>query len=165
VDSFPTRPTNGARILRLFVNINPIDARVWVTTDPFPKLLSQLGRYVGLPTSSRRRLVWHWENQLVRLLHPRRPRRSFYDAFMLRFHNFLKSNEYFQERCPKHYWTFPPGSAWLLFSDLVCHAALRGRYALEHSYFVSRDALLLPDESPAAILERACGIPMLNRVA
>lgn len=165
VDAFPSRPTNGARILRLFVNVNPVDARVWVTSDPFPRLLHQLGRYVGLPASPRRRLAWRWENHLVRLFHPRRPRRSFYDAFMLRFHNFLKSNDYFQERCPKHYWTFPPGSAWLLFSDYVCHAALRGRYALEHSYFVPRDALFLPDEAPATILENTCGFPVLNQAA
>src|SRR5262249_14440820 len=39
VDAFPSRPTGGHRILRLFVNINLTDPRVWVTSDPFSKLL------------------------------------------------------------------------------------------------------------------------------
>ncbi len=39
VDAFPTRPTNGWRLLRVFVNLNPTDARVWVTSEPFAKLL------------------------------------------------------------------------------------------------------------------------------
>jgi hypothetical protein len=165
VDAFPSRPTNGDRILRLFVNINPADARVWVTSDPFDKLLQQFGRYVGLPISPRRRWMWRWENQLVRFIHPNRPDRSFYDNFMLRFHDFLKANEHFQERCPKHYWTFPPGSAWLVFTDMVCHAALRGRYALEHSYFISRSSLVWPDRAPSALLEQACGITVHNQAA
>src|SRR5205807_1069566 len=33
VDAFPSRPTNGYRILRLFANVNPTEPRVWVTSD------------------------------------------------------------------------------------------------------------------------------------
>src|SRR5437764_4867581 len=33
VDAFPTRPTNGNRILRVFSNISPDIPRVWVTTE------------------------------------------------------------------------------------------------------------------------------------
>src|SRR5438132_5733746 len=33
-DAFPTRPTYGGRILRVFTNINPQQARVWLTGDP-----------------------------------------------------------------------------------------------------------------------------------
>src|SRR3984893_850996 len=51
VDAFPSRPTNGHRILRLFVNINPVDPRIWVTSDPFGKLLDRYGAQAGLPTS------------------------------------------------------------------------------------------------------------------
>src|SRR5258708_20760040 len=49
VDAFPSRPTNGQRILRLFVNINPVDSRIWVTSDPFAKLLERYGAKAGLP--------------------------------------------------------------------------------------------------------------------
>jgi hypothetical protein len=33
---------------------------------------------------------------------------------------------------------------------------LRGRYALEHSYFISPAALAVPDESPEALLRQTC---------
>ena len=33
VDAFPTRPTNGDRILRLFTNLNPTQNRVWITSQ------------------------------------------------------------------------------------------------------------------------------------
>src|SRR5262249_33652871 len=35
VDSFPTRPTGGDLILRLFTNIHPTKPRVWMVSDPF----------------------------------------------------------------------------------------------------------------------------------
>jgi hypothetical protein len=84
---------------------------------------------------------------------------------MLRFHDFLKAHDEFQEKGPKRFWTFVPGSAWLAMTDVTSHAALRGRFALEHSYFVAPESLALPEESPPALLERACGVPMLHRAA
>jgi hypothetical protein len=84
---------------------------------------------------------------------------------MLRFHDFLKANDDFQERGPKRLWTFPPGSAWLAITDTCSHAVLRGRYALEHSYFIAPSALALPDESPAALLARACAASASRRAA
>jgi hypothetical protein len=154
VDAFPNRPSQGARILRLFVNIHTMDPRVWVTSDTFAQVFHRYGRAVGLPQGGR------WNNLLRDgwrgLFDPRRPQRSDYDCFMLRLHNFLKSDEAFQERCRKRFWSFAPGTLWLAFTDGVTHAELRGRYALEHSYFVPRASLALPDLAPAAILERAC---------
>jgi hypothetical protein len=35
VDAFPTRPTNGDRILRFFTNINPVQDRIWLTAQTF----------------------------------------------------------------------------------------------------------------------------------
>src|SRR5262249_24405286 len=96
---------------------------------------------------------------------PGRRQRSPYDTFMLRFHDFLKANDEFQEHGPKRFWSFAPGSAWLVLTDVASHAVLRGRYALEHSYFVAPGSLALPDLSPPALLERACGIPVSNRGA
>jgi hypothetical protein len=102
---------------------------------------------------------------MLGVFRPGRRRRSAYDSFMLRFHNFLKANEEFQEHCPKLYWNFEPGATWLAITDTATHAVLRGRYALEHSYFLPPDVLAVPAESPAALLERACGVPVLHRVA
>ena len=161
IDAFPSRPTNGHRILRLFVNVNLSEPRVWATSEPFGKLLERFGTQAGLPTAQRA----GWTRQVLRLFQPGRARRSPYDAFMLRFHDFLKANDEFQEHGPKRFWIFAPGSAWLVFSDVASHAALRGRFALEHSYFVAPETLALPDESPPTLLERACGIAVLNRAA
>src|SRR5438876_5510032 len=49
VDAFPSRPTQGWRILRLFANLNATEPRVWVTSDTFPALLERYGAEVGLP--------------------------------------------------------------------------------------------------------------------
>jgi hypothetical protein len=165
LDAFPSRPTNGHRILRVFANVNPTEPRVWVTSDPFAKLLARFGQQVGLPKRSGLRWASRLKEGVLRLVHPGRAPRSAYDAFMLRFHDFLKANDAFQERGPKRFWKFPPGSAWLVMTDTASHAALRGRYALEHSYFIAPETLALPDESPPALLERACGAPVLDRAA
>jgi hypothetical protein len=74
---------------------------------------------------------------------------------MLRFHDYLKKNEEFQERTRKRLWKFEPGSAWLAMTDACSHAVLRGRFALEHSYFVSPSVLAVPEESPEALLQQA----------
>ena len=165
VDAFPSRPTNGQRILRLFVNINPTEPRVWATSDSFSRLLERFGQAAGLPTTQGPAWTRRLSNQLLGLFQPGRAKRSIYDSFMLRFHDFLKANDGFQEHSAKRFWTFPPGSAWLVFTDTASHAALRGRFALEHSYFVAPEVLALPAESPAALLERACGMPVLNQAA
>jgi hypothetical protein len=165
VDAFPSRPTNGYRILRVFANVNPTEARVWVTSDRFSKLLAQYGKACGLPADPGTGWVKNLGRQVVRLFQPSRRTRSAYDAFMLRFHNYLKSCEEFQEQGPKHFWNFQPGSAWLVMTDTASHAVLRGRYALEHSYFIAPESLALPPESPPFLLEQACGRPVLCRAA
>jgi hypothetical protein len=165
VDAFPSRPTNGHRILRLFANMNPDEPRVWATSEPFAKLLERFGKEAGLPTVPSAGWSWQLRQRLLGLFTPGRRRRSVYDAFMLRFHDFLKAKEEFQEHGPKRYWSFPPGSAWLVFTDTASHAALRGRYALEHSYFIAPQTLALPAESPPVLLEKACGRPVLDRAA
>jgi hypothetical protein len=164
VDSFPSRPTNGYRILRVFANVNPTEPRVWVTSDPFPKLFERFGKKAGLPGTGS-----GWMGEMVQgfvhLFRPGRARRSPYDSFMLRFHNYLKENSNFQESCCKRIWTFPPGSGWMVMTDTCSHAALRGRFALEHSFFVAPQTLALPRLAPAALLEMACGMPVLVKAA
>src|SRR5262249_40442441 len=161
VDAFPSRPTNGHRILRVFANINPTEPRIWATSEPFARLLERFGKEAGLPEKHSLGWTHQLREQLVRVFHPGRPRRSMDDAFMLRFHDYLKANDAFQERGPKRFWSFMPGSAWVVFTDTASHAALRGRFALEHSYFVAPETLALPAESPPCLLERACGMPVL----
>ena len=76
---------------------------------------------------------------------------------MLSFHDWLKRNRDYQENCRKYYFDLPPGSTWLVFTDVVPHAVLSGRFALEQTMIVSRRSLLRPDRAPASILERLAG--------
>ena len=162
VDNFPSRPSGGARLLRVFANINPSQPRVWMTSDPFPRLLERYGAAVGLPA----REQGGWPQRLTQnVLGLFRRQRSPYDAFMLRMHHFLKNNEQFQEKGPRRYWSFGPGSAWVVFTDSVSHAVLRGRYALEYTFFVPVNCMLDPSQAPVALLQRAAGVPVLRRAA
>lgn len=161
VDSFPTRPLHGARILRFFTNINPTENRRWITSQPFSQLAEQFGgSAVSFPKSIGNSRREELGRKLKRFLHRRGfriPLRSPYDQFMLRLHNFLKENEDFQKNCPKDSWDFPPRSCWAVFTDQVSHAALSGQYALEQTFIVPPKALLFPEEAPVAILERLSG--------
>jgi hypothetical protein len=166
VDAFPTRPTNGWRILRVFANVNFSEPRIWVTSEPFGALLKRYGEQAGLPARGFQvAKAVEFFRDIPRLFRPGYRPRSEYDSFMHRFHNCLKRNEEFQEKSVKHVWTFPPGSAWLAMTDTCSHAVLRGRYALEHSFFVAPKSLALPDEAPAALLAKMCGFPVLRRAA
>jgi hypothetical protein len=162
VDAFPNRPTRGARVLRLFANINPTEPRVWVTSEPFDRLLQRFAaEVVALAEPG-------WGSRLreaVLAVFRAGGRRSAYDTFMLRFHDFLKANAWLQRDAPRRHWAFQPGSAWLAMTDVCSHAVLRGRFALEHSYFIAPHAQALPGESPEALLGRALSVPAPRRAA
>jgi hypothetical protein len=151
IDNFPTRPSNGRRILRLAVNIHPTDPQVWATSERFPQLLARFAGQYRVPA----RTAEEWTaaaQPVIRLFTAGRIGRSAYDALMLRLHHFLKEEDQFQAHAARRVWTFPPGSVWVLFADGVAHAQLRGRFVLEHSFFVPRKCLIRPDESPLARL-------------
>jgi hypothetical protein len=162
VDAFPTRPVFGDLILRCFTNVNSEQSREWMTSDPFGKLaqaeareagLMQFAKTAGDPLQKFRRGL------LKRLARAGAPLvdRSPYDAFMLHFHDWLKSNREFQENCPKYWFNLPPGTTWLVFTDMVPHAVLAGRLALEQTVIVSRNSLANPQLAPSAILEKLAG--------
>ncbi len=165
IDAFPTRPTNGDRILRFFTNIHPEQRRVWLTSEPFPALVRRFAGEAWLLAVARKRSS-PVRQTLARIARTARflpPVRSPYDAIMLRFHHFLKENHQFQESCPKVRLEFPPLSSWLVFTDMVSHAVLAGQYALEQTFIVSRQALLHPDQAPVNILERLARTPLTWR--
>jgi hypothetical protein len=160
VDAFPTRPTHGDRILRVFTNINPAQGRVWVTAETFEGLAERFARQVGIPKAPAAGAQSF--ARLARALGVRQWTRSPYDAFMLRFHDFLKRNSGFQQSSSKQRWEFPPGSCWMCYTDMVSHAVLSGRFALEQTFLVSKQAMVLPDKAPIRILERICGHPLAS---
>ncbi len=83
-----------------------------------------------------------------------------YDEFMHRCHNAMKEDAAFQENTPKHRWEFPPNSAWMVCTDCVSHAVLSGQYALEQTFLIPQSALVAPQVSPLAMLEKIAGHPL-----
>ena len=162
VDAFPTRPTNGARILRVFTNINQSRPRIWNTTSSFKELAERFASDAGLnkfgknggpgPVS-----IVSFARRVSSTLRLTPAGRSPYDSFMLGFHNYLKENASFQSTCDKERLEFPPGSTWLVFTDAVAHAVLSGQFALEQTYIIPRQALVEPESAPISILEKLCG--------
>jgi hypothetical protein len=79
---------------------------------------------------------------------------------MLSLHDRMKTDVRYDAAAPKFRQAFPPGATWLVFTDAVPHAVMEGRFALEQTFFVQRDTLLLPSEAPVAIIERLAGRQM-----
>jgi hypothetical protein len=161
-DSFPTRPTNGDRILRFFTNLNPTQNRVWTTSQTFEAIGSQFAKSLGLPRPSSGNPLARGLRMLAGALRFTGAHRTPYDNFMHRCHNAMKEDVSFRENCTKQRWEFPPGSSWIVFTDCVSHAVLEGQYALEQTFLISRQAMVDPEKSPIAILERIAGYPLSN---
>ena len=166
-DAFPSRPTNGDLILRIFTNIHPSKTRNWITTDPFPILARKYADGAGLreiaasSTSAGGRMLQQSARLLNGLGLPVTPR-SPYDRFMLHFHEYLKRNTEFQENCAKYRFDFPPGSTWLTFTDVLPHSVHSGQHALEQTLIIARSSLADTGNSPASVLEQLCGQSLLS---
>ena len=162
VDAFPSRPTRGGRILRVFTNLNPSKPRVWNTTEGFEVLAQRYAEDAGLmriaEESFLSRTVHDWGEKLGFRGMGRTP----YDMFMLGFHDYLKENTAFQKDCPKARLEFPPLSTWLVFTDGVAHAAMSGQYALEQTVLIPPTALVAPESAPYRILEKIAGRPLVS---
>lgn len=162
-DAFPTRPTFGARILRFFNNIHPSRTRDWVVSDPFAATVKQFApqQIAPRPGSALSR-VGKGAAQAIGLgAAIPSLKRSPYDDFMMRFHNFLKENPRWQLECPKEAVQFPAGSSWMVYTDTVPHAVLAGQYALEQTFLVRPEAMVRPEVSPLRVLEEIAHAPLV----
>src|SRR6266508_3110388 len=92
VDSFPTRPTHGDRIFRVFTNVNPAAPRVWRTGETFPELAERFAVSSGILAGNTRPGMARRFRSAARSARLPVPVRPPYDEFMHRFHNFLKEN-------------------------------------------------------------------------
>lgn len=152
VDAFPTRPTRGARILRFFVNINPSAGRVWNVGEPFDAFMPRLTRAQKISPHFRNSVARGFSRVASRMGLPVADR-SRYDEYMLYLHDWLKENNDFQQNWPKQQLTFPPGCAWMVYTDGVPHAVLTGQYALEQTFIVPPEAFVTPEVAPIHVLE------------
>jgi len=160
-DSFPTRPSHGDRLLRIFTNIHPERARVWITTDHFDALAGQFAERIGLHRKPGTLDTWkHLTARAAARLGLPVVDRPPYDRFMLRIHHAMKEDAGFQASCRKDRWEFPAGSTWIVFTDSASHACLSGQYALEQTFIIRRASLAAPEKAPIAILEKLAGYPL-----
>jgi hypothetical protein len=158
VDAFPSRPTGGGRIMRIFTNLNRSRPRVWNTTENFGAIAERFAKPAGLQkiaedNSALTRVVQNLGAKLGLTAAPRTP----YDMFMLRFHDYLKENADFQRNTPKTQIDFPPLATWIVFTDCVAHAVMSGQYAIEQTFLIPPAALISPDVAPYRILENIAG--------
>jgi hypothetical protein len=158
VDAFPSRPTRGARILRVFTNIHPVQDRVWEVADHFRELAAQFakqaggGRFHEWPGVAR-----SLKRGLVAMGLPVRERTP-YDEFMLRFHDWLKENTAFQTASEgKERRQFAPLATWLVFTDGLPHAVVSGQSVMEQTFLIPIEALVAPEAAPIRVLERIAG--------
>ena len=160
VDAFPSRPTRGGRILRVFTNVNPAKDRVWVVGERFPELAGKFAEAAGVKKFAGGSGVRSLKKGLGRLGLPI-PDRAPYDEFMLHFHDWLKENSEFQRaKEGKEQVSFPPMATWLVYTDGVPHAALSGQFAMEQTFIVPIEALVAPEVSPIRVLEKMAGTSM-----
>jgi hypothetical protein len=162
VDAFPSRPTHGGRILRVFTNINPVRPRVWETTDKFPMLVKTFADDAGLPafakeSGSAGEKIRKTFAPVFKAVGVKGMDRSAYDRFMLRFHDYLKENAEYQTKWPKIRMEFPAGSTWMVYTDQVPHAAMSGQFMTEQTFIIPVKAMVTPERCPLRVLEKHCG--------
>ncbi|MBP0638445.1 Kdo hydroxylase family protein [Cupriavidus sp. AcVe19-6a] len=153
VDSFPSNPMLGKRLLRVFHNIDPAAPRVWRVGEPFGDFARKF-----VPKTHG---MWPGQAALMELLHITKRKRSEYDHRMLQLHDLAKADLDYQRDVPQQEFHFPPGSTWIVFSDQLLHAAMRGRAMMEQTIYLEPQAISDHTHSPEAVLSRMLGRPML----
>ena len=158
-DAFPTRPTRGARILRFFNNIHPTRTRDWVVGEPFRALAPRFapGQIAPRPDTPLTRAAKAAARATGLTAALPALKRTPYDDFMMRFHNFLKENAGWQADAVKEPFQFPAGSSWAVLTDTVPHAVLAGQYALEQTFLLDRAGQVAPEHAPLTVLEGIAG--------
>ena len=153
VDAFPTRPTHGERIVRVFNNVAPHDIpRQWRVGEPFPDFATAF-----LP---RLRPMFPGQSWAMHTIGLTKGRRSAYDHYMLGLHDTGKLDTKYQSTAPQADVAFAPGTTWMCFTDQVLHAALAGRCAFEQTYHLPVAAMAAPEKSPLRVLERLAGLAL-----
>jgi hypothetical protein len=167
VDAGAYGATNGARILRFFVNIHPTRERVWGTKGSFQEIMSRHPELWAAARGGKPRVTID-KGPLDKLysgfigalgsLYPlmRVIDSSPYDRSMRRIHNFMKENPSFRDS-REHYREihFPPLSSWMVFTDGISHSVLTGQHALVTTVLVPLENCRTPEITPYHVLARS----------
>jgi 3-deoxy-D-manno-oct-2-ulosonic acid (Kdo) hydroxylase len=150
VDSFPSTPTRGKRILRVFANLNPSgQSRTWRLGESFEGVAQRYLPSIPGPVRG--------AHLMLKAIGVTKGERSAYDHFMLRLHDRMKADPAYQKEAAQSVQQFLAGSTWIVFTDQVSHAAMRGQYALEQTFYVPVACMLAPSQAPLRVLERLLG--------
>ena len=155
VDAFPSRPSYGERLLRVFTNLNPHGVpRVWRVGEDFETIARRF-----LQQAKPYRL---WQAKLLNAVHATKSLRSEYDHLMLQLHDLMKFDEQYQKNGTQVTVPFPPGSVWVCFSDQATHAVMSGQFMMEQTLYLPPGKEVDPQASPLAILTRLVGRPLVG---
>ncbi len=147
VDSFPSNPTKGKRILRVFTNINSDGkSRIWRVGEPFEEVVKKMVPQVSQPLPG--------AAYFLKALGITKDYRTFYDHYMLQMHNLMKGDANYQKSVRQQEIAFPPGSSWIVFTDQVSHAAMSGQHVLEQTFNLPYSAMLDESTNPLRVLEK-----------
>lgn len=156
VDSFPSNPTKGKRILRVFTNINDLGKpRVWRLGEPFEDVVKKWAPKASSP-------IWGIAT-FLRVLKITKDHRSPYDHYMLQMHDRMKGDMDYQRTVPQQEVHFPAGSSWIVFTDQVSHAAMSGQHVLEQTFHLPSHALKNESLNPLNVLEKFFNKPLVTR--
>ncbi len=147
VDAFPSTPTGGERIIRVFCNVNPNgEPRVWRVGNRFEDVAE---RFVDkLPKASAMKAGF------LNIFKLTKSYRTAYDHYMLELHDAMKFDDGYQQITDQQEILLPPGSTWMVFTDRVPHAAMSGQYLFEQTFHLPVAAMQEPELSPLRILEQ-----------
>lgn len=159
--------TNGDRILRFFININPTRERVWVSKGDFRTVFARYSARAGMtgPGGHIGRLdkgpLDHLRSALVRGLCNITPLArtldsSPYDRVMKQFHDYMKDTPDFQTDPAGHAEVhFAPYSAWTVFADGVSHGCLSGQHCFIWTALPPLANAHFPELAPINVLRAA----------
>ncbi len=154
VDSFPSTPLRGERILRIFSNVNPEGKpRCWRVGGPFEDVAKRFAPGVTTPFPGASLLM-----QMFRIT---RGRRSLYDHYMLQLHDRMKADQDYQRNSPQVPFDFPAGATWMVFTDQAPHAANSGQHQFEQTFYLAVEHMVAPQKSPLRVLEQITGTRMV----
>lgn len=146
IDAFPSTPTKGNRILRIFSNINEEGKpRVWRVGEPFDAVVNRFAGKVSRP--------WPLMPHIMRMFGITKGVRTSYDHYMLNIHDRMKEDDNYQKNVSYDEILFPPNTSWMVYTDQVSHAALSGQHVLEQTFYLPVSALKTPKTAPLSVLE------------
>ena len=153
VDAFPSTPTGGKRILRVFTNVNPEGkGRDWRLGASFEDVARSFAGRVPRYSAA--------TAKLMNTFGMTKSFRTAYDHTMLNIHDSMKADEIYQRDVAQNAFSFPPGSTWIVYTDKVSHAATAGQHLFEQTFYLPVHAMADPAKAPLRILESLAGQPL-----